>query len=129
MTIRLLACLLLAAPALTGALAQEPGYRADLLRLAELMGSLGHLETVCGDPDAGVWRDQMSSLVAAQAMPAEERRDYVGAFNRGYETFANIHRSCTAQAQFAIERYLAEGVVITDRLEAAYGGDDGAAPR
>jgi uncharacterized protein (TIGR02301 family) len=116
----LLALLLLVTPVA----AQEPAYQQDLLRLAEIMGALSHLEAICGDPDAAVWRDSMDQLITAQGMPPEERRLYVGAFNRGLETFANIHRSCTQQARFAIERYLTEGATISDRIGASYGSDD-----
>jgi uncharacterized protein (TIGR02301 family) len=116
------AAFLLAVLAFAGpAAAQTPAFQSDLLRLSEIMGALSHLEAICGHADHALWRDRMARLIDAQAMAPPDRQLYVGAFNQGFDSFANIHRSCTPQARTIIERYLAEGGGIAARIGAGYG--------
>jgi uncharacterized protein (TIGR02301 family) len=42
-----------------------PPYEPDLLRLAEIMGSLAYLREICAAREAPAWRDRMVALVEA----------------------------------------------------------------
>ena len=118
----LLICLLFAAAA-TPARAIEGGpapYDRDLQRLAEIMGALHYLRAMCGSNEGQLWRNEMQSLVDAEA-PSGERRDrMVASFNRGYRGFQQTHRTCTPAAGVAIKRYLDEGSKITRDITARY---------
>jgi uncharacterized protein (TIGR02301 family) len=98
--------------ALAGPLAAQPvaaPYDRDLQRLSEILGALHYLRDVCGYKEGQLWRNEMQSLIDAEA-PAGTRRDrMVASFNRGYRGFQQSYRSCTPAATVAIRRYLEEG--------------------
>jgi uncharacterized protein (TIGR02301 family) len=95
-------------------------YDRDLQRLAEIMGALHYLRAVCGSNEGQLWRNEMQSLVDAEA-PAGERRDrMVASFNRGYRGFQQTYRTCTPAAGVAIRRYLDEGARIARDITGRY---------
>ncbi len=95
-------------------------YDRDLQRLAEILGALHYLRDVCGYKEGQLWRNEVQSLIDAEA-PAGERRDrMVASFNRGYRGFQQGYRSCTPAATVAIRRYLDEGSRIARDVTARY---------
>lgn len=95
-------------------------YDGDLLRLAEILGSLQHLRTLCGSNEGQLWRDQMQALLDAEIPAGERRNRMVASFNRGYRGFAQAHRTCTPAAGLAIQRYLEQGSRIARDITARY---------
>jgi len=121
--------LLLAAPALAQkepepAPAPSAGppapYDPDLQRLAEILGALQYLRTVCKANEGQKWRDQMQALIDAEAPDGERRRRIVANYNRGYRGFQQTYRTCTPAADLAIRRYLDEGAKIAREITARY---------
>ncbi|HEV2627537.1 MAG TPA: TIGR02301 family protein [Pseudolabrys sp.] len=104
------------APAVTPA----APYDADLQRLAEILGALQYLRTVCKANDGQKWRDQMQALLDAEAPDGERRRKIVANFNRGYRGFQQTYRTCTPAADLVIRRYLDEGAKIAREITARY---------
>jgi uncharacterized protein (TIGR02301 family) len=95
-------------------------YDRDLQRLAEIMGALHYLRAVCGSNEGQLWRNEMQSLIDAEA-PAGERRDrIVASFNHGYRGFQQTYRTCTPAADLVIRRYLEEGSKIARETTARY---------
>jgi uncharacterized protein (TIGR02301 family) len=95
-------------------------YDADLQRLAEILGALQYLRTVCKADDGQKWRDQMQALLDAEAPDGERRRKIVANFNRGYRGFQQTYRTCTPAADLVIRRYLDEGAKIAREITARY---------
>jgi uncharacterized protein (TIGR02301 family) len=95
-------------------------YDADLQRLAEILGALQYLRTVCKAYDGEKWRDQMQALLDAEAPDGERRRKIVANFNRGYRGFQQTYRTCTPAADLVIRRYLDEGAKIAREITARY---------
>src|SRR5689334_18957693 len=56
---------ILAAPALAQDAPEQPAapYDADLQRLAEILGALQYLRTICNAKEGQKWRDQMQALI------------------------------------------------------------------
>lgn len=92
----------------------------SLERLAEILGALHYLRPMCGAHDGQRWRDEMQSLLAAEAPSGERRRKFVDSFNRGYRGFQQTYRTCTPAASIAIRRYLQEGARIAHDIGARY---------
>jgi uncharacterized protein (TIGR02301 family) len=113
----LLLCLALPAKAQT----QPAPFDGDLARLAEIMGSLHYLRSVCGANEGQKWRNEMQALLDAEAPEGERRRKIVASFNRGYRGFQQTYRTCTPAADLAIRRYLDEGAKIARDITARYG--------
>ena len=121
----MLFCLVLpaAAPAQTAAPAPEHAtapYDGELQRLAEILGSLQYLRTVCGAKEGQKWRAEMQALIDAEAPSGERRRRIVARFNSGYRGFEQTYRACTPAADLAIRRYLDEGAKIAREITARY---------
>ena len=95
-------------------------YDADLQRLAEILGALQYLRTVCKANDGQKWREQMQALLDAEAPDGERRRKIVANFNRGYRGFQQTYRNCTPAADLVIRRYLDEGAKIAREITARY---------
>ena len=95
-------------------------FDTDLQRLAEILGALHYLRTVCGANEGQKWRDQMQALIDAETTEGERRRKIVASFNRGYRGFQQTYRTCTPAADLAIRRYLEEGSRISREITARY---------
>ena len=95
-------------------------YDGELQRLAEILGSLQYLRTVCGAKEGQKWRAEMQSLLDAEAPGGERRRRIVARFNSGYRGFEQTYRTCTPAADLAIRRYLDEGAKIAREITARY---------
>jgi uncharacterized protein (TIGR02301 family) len=92
----------------------------DLQRLAEILGSLQYLRGICGPNEGQKWRNEMQSLIDAEAPSGERRRLITASFNRGYRGFQQTYRTCTPSANIAIRRYLDEGAKIAREITARY---------
>jgi len=113
----ILLCLALPARAAEG---DSTPYDGDLQRLAEILGSLQFLRTVCAANEGQKWRNEMQALLDAEVPPGERRRKIVASFNRGYRTYQQTYRTCTPAADIAIRRYLDEGAKIAREITARY---------
>ena len=98
-----------------------PPYDEELLRLSEILGSMHYLRTLCGGNEGTLWRDQMQGLLDSEQPDADRRARFVDRFNRGYEGFRAVYRSCTAAATEVMDRYMAEGARIARDVVARYG--------
>jgi uncharacterized protein (TIGR02301 family) len=110
------------APAQPQAEPPPPPYEKELLRLAEVMGSLAFLRSLCAANDAPEWPRRMQALLETEgATPARKER-LAGAYNRGYRGFAVTYRVCTDSAAEATARYLKEGEALSRGIAGRFGG-------
>jgi len=110
----------LATASVVPARAVEAPYDADMMRLAELLGSLHYLRNLCGEKGT-TWREQMEQLIATENPDADRRARLTASFNRGYRSFDSVYTTCTASAVEAIERYMLEGETLSKQIVAKYG--------
>jgi len=97
-----------------------PIYEEKLLRLAEVLGSLSFLRTLCGESDGGAWRREMSALLTAEDPGPQRRQRLIARFNHGFETYGAVYRTCTPSARLAISRYLSEGQLLAGDVRSRY---------
>jgi uncharacterized protein (TIGR02301 family) len=97
-------------------------YEKDLLRLAEVMGSLAFLRALCNASDAAEWPKRMQALIEAEGTTPGRKERLAGAYNRGYRGFAITYRICTASAAEATARYLKEGETLSRGIAGRFGG-------
>jgi uncharacterized protein (TIGR02301 family) len=97
-------------------------YEKELLRLAEIMGSLALLRPLCTAPDAKEWSRRMQTLLETEGTTPGRKERLAGAYNKGYQAFALTYRVCTASAQEASARYLREGELLARNIAGRYGG-------
>jgi len=109
-----------AAPALPAPEA-VPAYAAEIERLAEILGSVHYLRTLCGEADRAAWREDMNALVEAEGPEPQRRQRLVASFNRGYRSLSQTHRKCTPGARLLIDRYVGEGARLARDIVGRYG--------
>jgi uncharacterized protein (TIGR02301 family) len=97
-------------------------YEKDLLRLAEVMGSLAFLRTLCNASDAPEWPKRMQALIDTEGTSPGRKERLAGAYNRGYRSFSITYRICTASAAEATARYLKEGETLSRGIAGRFGG-------
>jgi uncharacterized protein (TIGR02301 family) len=101
------------------ALANSPDnrpYDDRLLRLSEILGAVHYLRELCGANDGQLWRDRMTELMNTEGSSALRRARLTRSFNQGYRSYSRTYIACTPTAQIAINRFLAEGVQISESL-------------
>ena len=99
---------------------QATPYDNDLRRLSEILGSLHYLRALCGANEGPKWRNEMQTLIDAEAPSGSRRSQMILSFNRGYNTYQQSYRTCTPPAEIAIRRYLQEGAKISREVTARY---------
>lgn len=102
-------------PARAGAADSKP-YDEQLLRLAEILGSVHYLRELCSANDGQLWRERMKELLDTEGATALRRARLTRSFNQGYRSYRRTYATCTPSAQSSIERFLAEGIEIGDGL-------------
>jgi len=98
-----------------------PPYEDQLLRLSEILGAIHYLRFLCQHDEKEIWREQMEGLLETENPDETRRARMVDRFNRGYEGFHSVYRTCTPAATVAAERYLQEGAKIAAEITARYG--------
>ncbi len=91
-------------------------YDEQLLRLAEILGSVHYLRELCSANDGQMWRDRMKELLDTEGGTALRRARLTRSFNQGYRSYRRTYVTCTPSAQSSIERFLSEGIEIGDGL-------------
>jgi uncharacterized protein (TIGR02301 family) len=104
-------------PADTGA----PPYEKQLLRLAELLGSLTYLRDLCGYGDGADYRARMASLLDSEAASGSRRERIAGSFNRGYRSYETLHRTCTPASRLIVRRAMDEGGALAREIGNRFG--------
>ena len=107
------------APARAEVAAVAP-FDASLQRLAEILGALHYLRSICGANEGPKWRNEMQALMDAEAPGGDRRARMTAAFNRGYRGYQQTYRTCTPAADLVIRRYLEEGSKIIRDVTARY---------
>lgn len=99
----------------------EPPYEKEMQRLAEILGAVHYLRTLCGADEGQTWRSMMQQLIDAETPTAERRARLVDSFNRGYRGFEQTYRTCTRTAVWVIDSYMEEGAEIAQKIASRYG--------
>ena len=95
-------------------------FDGSLARLAEILGALHYLRSLCGANEGQKWRNEMQALVDAETPHGERRARLIASFNRGYRGYQQTYRTCTPAADLVIRRYLEEGSKIAREVTARY---------
>jgi len=97
-------------------------YDDKLARLAEILGSVHYLRTLCKAPGADEWRTDMQQLLDSETNGEQQRKEKLtAAFNRGYRAFASVYADCTQAAIVAEERYRNEGATLATEITSRFG--------
>lgn len=104
----------------TYSLSAEAPYEKQLMRLAEVLGSIHYLRNLCGE-DGVRWRQEMEELLKAENPGPARRAALIARFNHGYRSYKASYRTCTPSAVEAIRRYMKEGQELSSDIATRYG--------
>ncbi|PDT30305.1 TIGR02301 family protein [Rhizobium sp. L9] len=97
-------------------------YDDKLARLAEVLGSVHYLRTLCKAAGGDEWREGMKQLLDSETGNEPQRKERLtAAFNRGYRAFASVYTDCTPAAIVAEERYRNEGATLATEITSRFG--------
>ena len=99
-----------------------PPYEPQLLQLAEIIGSLSYLRTLCETREAQDWRERMGTLLDSEGRSPQRRERLASAYNRGYRAYSATHRTCSEGTQEASARLAQEGEKLAKVLASRFGG-------
>jgi uncharacterized protein (TIGR02301 family) len=105
--------------------APEPppaAYEPDLLRLAEVLGTLSYMTALCTQPGSDTWPQRITQLIEAEGTTPQRRERLSGAYNRGYLGHQSTHRACTDRSRQVIDRMLEQGQRLTREIATRYSG-------
>jgi uncharacterized protein (TIGR02301 family) len=91
-------------------------YDDQLMRLAEILGAVHYLRELCSANDGQLWREHMRTLIDAETASALRKSRITRSFNQGYRSYSRTYTTCTPSAQTAIDRFMAEGVELSEQL-------------
>lgn len=100
--------------------AADAPFEPSLLRLAEILGSLHFLQTLCGGQSRD-WRKEMETLLEAEKPTPERRARFIAGFNNGYRAYAANYTTCTPSATAAIALYAKEGEKLSREVTGRFG--------
>lgn len=86
------------------------------MQLAEELGRVHYLRTLCRGEDDQTWRTRMSRMVEVEAPDAEFRRRLVDRFNDGYLALQGEHRVCATPAREAAAEAAQAAAISADQL-------------
>jgi len=95
---------------------QAKPYDDKLMRLAEILGAVHYLRELCSASDGQMWRQHMRTLIDAESNSALRKARITRSFNEGYRSYSRTYTTCTPSAQTAIDRFMQEGVEISEGL-------------
>ena len=99
-----------------------PPYESRLLRLAEILGSVQYLRSLCNAEQDKSWQESMQALLDSETAGEADRREHLTAgYNRGFRAFASVYTSCTDAALIAEDRYRREGATLVAEIVSRYG--------
>jgi uncharacterized protein (TIGR02301 family) len=91
-------------------------YQEQLLRMAEIMGSLHQLRSLCDRDENQLWRSNMQRLIEIESPSEEMRQKLVQRFNQSVEQQRRAYSSCNRDATNEIKRLAREGERLTGTL-------------
>ncbi len=113
----------------TPVLAQEPVQRPpntaqNRTLLADTLGAIHYLTTVCVGRKDQSWRSRMGEMLQLEALSTYERDDLISAFNHGYRQQQRYYPVCTPQtvSQIAAQKRLKaeQGQILSTALADPY---------
>ncbi|ABS62380.1 conserved hypothetical protein [Parvibaculum lavamentivorans DS-1] len=109
----LLAALMLAAAPMPPARAALPG---SMMQLAEVLGAVHHLRTLCGTNEGPLWRNKMIEMMGVADPSETERQQLIQRFNDAYHRYRNSYQTCTSTAAGQADKLMQDGQRLADEL-------------
>lgn len=104
-----LAGLALGMPAQAQPQAQPMSHAAKVDALAQVLGAMHYLRSLCVGAQRQTWRDSMMELIRLEQASGERRDDLIRRFNDAYYARSRAFPACTREATAAAQGLADEG--------------------
>lgn len=98
---------------------KQASYRADMVRLAEVLGAVHLLRERCGGREGQMWRRKMLEMLDIEASSKKDRDMLVNHFNKSYYAMRVNHSRCSMRTISEMNAYIDEGAAVAGRLARA----------
>jgi uncharacterized protein (TIGR02301 family) len=98
---------------------KQASYRADMVRLAEVLGAVHLLRERCGGREGQMWRRKMLEMLDIEASRKKDRDMLVNHFNKSYYAMRVNHSRCSMRTISEMNAYIDEGAAVAGRLARA----------
>lgn len=90
-----------------------------MMELAEVLGAVHHLRTLCGTNEGQLWRNKMIEMMGAVRPSERERQQLIRHFNNAYHRYKNAYPHCTATAARQSDKLMRDGERLAEGLAAS----------
>ncbi len=102
----------LSAPCPARAAAYDVGY----VRMAEILGAVHHLRSICTPNEGAMWRNKMIDMLGYLPDQKAQRDVMISHFNSYYHHYERRYRSCSPQAVEEANQLFDEAQILARRL-------------
>lgn len=92
---------------------------AGITQLAEVLGGVHHLRTLCGTNEGQLWRNKMIEMMSAARQDDAERQALIKHFNDAYYRYRNAYPACTPTAAAQCDKLMQDGQRLAEELAAS----------
>ncbi|PKP78097.1 MAG: TIGR02301 family protein [Alphaproteobacteria bacterium HGW-Alphaproteobacteria-3] len=92
---------------------------AGVTQLAETLGGIHHLRTLCGTNEGQLWRNKMIEMMGAVRPSETERQALIKHFNDAYYRYRNAYPNCTPTAATQCDKLMQNGHRLAEELAAS----------
>lgn len=92
---------------------------AGVTQLAEVLGAVHHLRTLCGTNEGQLWRNKMIEMMGAVRPSEAEKQALIKHFNDAYYRYRNAYPNCTPTAATQADSLMRDGHRLAEELAAS----------
>lgn len=90
----------------------------NVMQLAEVLGAVHHLRTLCGTNEGQLWRNKMIEMMGVLRPSEAERKDLIKRFNDAYYRYRTAYPNCTGTAAGQSDKLMQDGQRLAEQLAA-----------
>lgn len=91
-------------------------YDVGYVRMAEILGAVHHLRSICTPNEGAVWRNKMIDMLSYLPEQKAQQEVMISHFNSYYHRYERRYRSCTNDAADEANQLFEEAQILARHL-------------
>lgn len=91
-------------------------YDSSYVRLAEILGAVHHLRSICTPDEGAMWRNKMIDMLSYLPDRTSQQETMISHFNSYYHRYERRYRSCTSEAAEEANHLFDEAQILARHL-------------
>lgn len=96
--------------------ARASSYDLGYVRMAEILGAVHHLRSICTPNEGAVWRNKMIDMLGYLPDQKSQQEIMISHFNSYYHRYERRYRSCTRDAAEEANQLFEEAQILARHL-------------